>query len=151
MPLHLVAAGTHKPTWRGRGAAVHAPVPQLACDSLVSGRYTRVRERWHALTRTHLNALTYPCMLLCAFPNSLSLKPRHLEMHEMLWHGLKKLGLEPFVERDADRQDPTPARTPLTRAGAGVTFCSRAPGAVGCRGIAAVRSDPSAPLPRPAP
>ncbi|KAI8464731.1 MAG: alanine-glyoxylate transaminase [Monoraphidium minutum] len=28
---------------------------------------------------------------------------RHLEMHEMLWDGLKKLGLQPFVEKDQDR------------------------------------------------
>lgn len=28
---------------------------------------------------------------------------RHLEMHEMLWDGLKKMGLQPFVERDEDR------------------------------------------------
>ena len=28
---------------------------------------------------------------------------RHERMHHKLWDGLKKLGLEPFVEKDADR------------------------------------------------
>jgi alanine-glyoxylate transaminase/serine-glyoxylate transaminase/serine-pyruvate transaminase len=32
-----------------------------------------------------------------------SLWARHLDMHNMLWDGLKSLGLESFVENDQDR------------------------------------------------
>lgn len=28
---------------------------------------------------------------------------RHLEMHHLLWDGLKSMGLKPFVEKDEDR------------------------------------------------
>lgn len=53
-----------------------------------------------------------PAIILCAVREALAivaeegLEPlwaRHLAAHNQLWEGLSSLGLEPFVENEADR------------------------------------------------
>lgn len=62
----------------------------------VACRPIGLQQEHHVLAQS-TSFLFGPLPLQCAC------RRRHNEMHHQLWDGLKSLGLQPFVENDADR------------------------------------------------